>query len=68
MDKTIQFVSEAVRDKYKVKESEAYQIVTNSFFPEVLKDMPDYVHHYDAEYWADEIMKDNELSDIHENV
>lgn len=36
MDKTIQFVSEAVRDKYKVKESEAYQIVTNSFFPEVL--------------------------------
>ena len=60
MDKPIQFVSEAVRDKYKVKESEAYQIVANSFFPEVLKDMADYVHHYDAEYWADEIMKDRE--------
>ena len=60
MDKTIQFVSEAVRDKYKVKESEAYQIVANSFFPELLSDMPDYVHHYDAEYWADEIMEDRE--------
>ena len=60
MDKTIQFVAEEIRDKYKVKESEAYQIVTNSFLPETLEEMPDYVHHYDAGYWADEIMKDRE--------
>lgn len=28
------------------------------FFSEILKEMPDYVQHYDAEYWAAEIMND----------
>lgn len=57
-NKTLQFVAEAIRDNYDYSLEDAIKIVTNSFFPEILKGMPDYVQHYDAEYWASEIMND----------
>ena len=57
-NKTLQFVAEAIRDNYDYSLEDAIKIVTNSFFPEILKEMPDYVQHYDAEYWASEIMSD----------
>lgn len=57
-NKTLQFVAEAIRDNYDYSLEDAIGIVTNSFFPEILKEMPDYVQHYDAEYWAAEIMSD----------
>ena len=56
MDKTLQFVIEEISVKYNVDISEARVIVENSFFPEILAEMPDYVHHYTADYWAKEIM------------
>lgn len=58
MDKTLQFVTEEISAKYNVDISEARVIVENSFFPEILETMPDYVHHYTADYWAKEIMGD----------
>lgn len=60
MDKTAQFVAEELSKKYNVELEEAKQIVLGSFFPELLDKMPAYVHHYDAEYWADEIMQDGD--------
>lgn len=60
MDKTTQFVAEELSKKYNVDLEEAKQIVLGSFFPEFLDEMPVYVHHYGAEYWADEIMQDRD--------
>lgn len=58
MNKTMMYVIETVSEVYNIEMEKAKEIVTNSFFPEILKEMPDYVQHYDAEYWASEIMSD----------
>ena len=60
MIKTLQFIAEEISYKYNINFFEAQKIVAYSFLPKILKEMPDYVQHYDAEYWADEIMKDRE--------
>lgn len=60
MIKTLQFITEEISCKYNINLSEAQKIVAYSFLPKILKEMPDYVQQYDAEYWADEIMKDRE--------
>jgi hypothetical protein len=57
-NKTLQFVAEAIRDNYEYSLDDSIEIVTNSFLPELLEELPDYVTHYDAEYWASEIMSD----------
>lgn len=56
--KTIQFVIEEITLNYKKSKTEATQIVFNSFFPKVLKEIPDYVQHYTADYWATQIISD----------
>lgn len=58
MSKTMMYVIETVSELYDIEMKKAEDIVTNSFFPEILEEMPDYVQHYDAEYWANEIMSD----------
>lgn len=60
MNQTEKFVAEAISDKYHIEIEEAKQIVINSFFPDLLNNMPVRVRHYTAEYWADEIMKDRD--------
>lgn len=60
MNKTLQFVAEEISENYNVDISEARAIVENSFLPEILEEMPDYVQHYTADYWAKEIMEDKE--------
>ena len=57
-NKTLQFVAEAIQVNYGYSLEDSLKIVTNSFLPELLDKMPDYVTHYNAEYWADEIMSD----------
>lgn len=59
-NRTLQFVVEEISENYNFDISESESIVSNSFFPKILEEMPDYVQHYNAEYWADEIMKDKE--------
>lgn len=59
-NKTLQFVVEEISEKYNINISESMCIVINSFFPKILEQMPDYIQHYNAEYWAEEIMKDKE--------
>ena len=46
----LQFVAEAIKDIYQYNIIEAQEIVTSSFLPELLKEIPDHVQHYDAEY------------------
>lgn len=60
MNKTLQFVAEEISENYNVDISEARAIVEKSFLPEMLDEMPDYVQHYTADYWAKEIMEDKE--------
>lgn len=57
-NKTLQFIAEAIRDNYEYSLEDSIKIVTNSFLPELLEEMSDYVTHYNAEYWAKEIMSD----------
>lgn len=55
-NKTLFYVAEAISENYNIDIKQAEKIVVNSFFPEMLEKMTDYVQHYDAEYWAKEIM------------
>ena len=52
----LKIISEALSECYSVPVDEARRIVMASFLPELLRRCPDYVGHYDAEYWAAEIM------------
>lgn len=57
-NKTLQCIAEAISDNYNCSIADATEIVTDSFLPELLEELPDYVTHYNAEYWAKEIMSD----------
>lgn len=50
------WVAECINEIYGNDIEEAKSIVTNSSFPELLDEMPDFVLHYNLEYWAEEIM------------
>ena len=56
MNNTLLYVAESISEMYNIYMDEAKRIVMDSAFPKILKKMPDYVHHYDADYWAKEIM------------
>ena len=58
MNKTLLYISEEVSDQLKCSIEKAIDIVERSFLPTLLKDIPDYVQHYTADYWASEIIKD----------
>lgn len=58
MSKTMMYVIETVSELYDIGMEKAKEIVVSSFFPKILEKMPNYVQHYDAEYWANEIMSD----------
>ena len=55
-NKLFQYVAEEIRGKYNLTLAEAKQIVLDSFLPELYNECADFVEHYDAEYWAYEIM------------
>lgn len=52
MNKTLLYVSEEVSNQLKCPIEKAITIVEQSFLPTFLKETPDYVQHYDTEYWA----------------
>ena len=58
MNKTILYVAEEISEIYGLDLSESKAIVKKSWFSEILREIPDYVQHYTADYWAKEIMKD----------
>ena len=58
MNKTILYVAEEISEIYGLDLSESKAIVKKSWFSEILRENPDYVQRYTADYWAKEIMKD----------
>lgn len=57
MNETLLYIAEAISEDYCMDIEQAINIVNNSFFPEALKRHPEFVEHYDADYWIQEIMK-----------
>lgn len=49
-------ISEEVSNQLKCSIEKAITIVEQSFLSTFLKETPDYVQHYDTEYWATEII------------
>ena len=58
MNKTILYVAEEISRICGLDLSESKAIVKKSWFSEILRENPDCVQHYTADYWAKEIMKD----------
>ena len=52
----LQYVAEAIMVKSSMSFDDCYKMVIDSFLLELYDELPDYIHHYDAEYWADEIL------------
>ena len=58
MNKTILYVAEEISEIYGLDLFKSKSIVEKSWFPEILRENPDYVQRYTSDYWAKEIMKD----------
>lgn len=56
-EKKINYIAEAIQNNYDINIDDAIEIVSNSFIIDFAQKYPDYVNHYDAEYWANEIME-----------
>ncbi|MCM1277303.1 MAG: hypothetical protein NC299_18420 [Lachnospiraceae bacterium] len=64
MKNTLLYIAEKLSEKFSVEISKAVKLVNSSFVAKAINDIPDYIHHYDAEYWADQIMEDADLNCI----
>lgn len=58
MNKTLLYISEEISDQLKCSIEKAIVIVESSFLPTLLEEIPDYVQHYTADYWATQIISD----------
>ena len=56
MDKTTEFIIEAVSKIGNMSFDDAKTLVESSWFPEVYDKCKDHVQHYNAEYWAECIL------------
>lgn len=52
------YVAEEISEIYGLDLSKSKAIIEDPWFSEILRENPDYVQHYTADYWAKEIMKD----------
>lgn len=57
MNKTLYYIADSISELYGKGIDESIEIVINSSLPELLEEIPDYIQHYDADYWAKEIME-----------
>lgn len=57
MNKTLLYIADSISEIYGKGIEEAKSIVINSSLPELLEEIPDFIQHYDADYWAKEIME-----------
>lgn len=51
----ISYIKEDLILHFDVSEEEADKMINKSVFMKLLKEDPDYVYHYEAEYWANYI-------------
>ena len=54
----LQYITETIKDRYGYSDETAKRLIRESCFPELLKQIPDYVCHYSCEYWAKKIVED----------
>lgn len=57
MNKTLLYIADSISEIYGKDIEEAKAIVINSPLPELLEEIPEFIQHYDADYWAKEIME-----------
>lgn len=57
MNKTLYYIADSIKELYGKSNEEAMEIVINTSLPELLEEIPDFIQHYDADYWAKEIME-----------
>lgn len=57
MNATLTYIADSISEIYGKSIEEAKEIVINSSLPELLEEIPDFIQHYDAEYWAKQIME-----------
>lgn len=51
----IDYIIEAIVEQYGFTQKKATEIVDLVEFEKLYSEMPDFIQHYDAEYWAKEI-------------
>lgn len=57
MNETLFYIADSISEIYGMDIEEAKSVVINSSLPELLKEIPEFIQHYDADYWAKEIME-----------
>lgn len=57
MNKTLLYVDNSVSELYGKNIEEAVEIIINFSLPKLLEEIPDFIQHYDADYWAKETME-----------
>jgi hypothetical protein len=55
----VEFVKEDLMEMAGVDERKAISLMIRSTFVKMLRKHPDYVFHYNTEYWAKEIISEN---------
>lgn len=48
----ISYIKDDLMEFFDISEEEADKMISKSVFMKLLKNDPDYVYHYEAEYWA----------------
>ena len=61
-EKMLNYVTNEIATNYHFGKKEAKNMVQNSAFMIMLKEEPDFVFHYNVEYWAKEIINEHTLN------
>lgn len=61
-NETLQCIAETLSEIYCIDINDSIQIVNNSFVAKAIKHHSDFIEHYNAEYWAEQIMSDEIIS------
>ncbi|MED3932999.1 hypothetical protein [Priestia megaterium] len=51
----LSYIRDDLMQEFNLNHTEAEEMIQKSIIIKLLKDNPDYVYHYDAEYWAKSI-------------
>lgn len=60
INETRQYVVECLINEYSLDEINAISMVRKSSFNVLLNDNPEYVMHFNVEYWAEKIKNEND--------
>ncbi|MNC04397.1 hypothetical protein D3C75_518340 [compost metagenome] len=61
INKFKKIVLDSMMSKYDIKQDAAKKIIDRSTFAEMIWEDPEFIGHYSAEYWADQIFEESSL-------